>query len=187
MEETGGKSPRKRRLNAYGRTMRQGRIFARLREGWAYDEIAREEGLTAERIRQIVSEELQKRKVESGEDHAKLQLARLERVMRFAAEALDRGDLRVGGLYLKTIDRLDRYQKIAVAMGYTDADRQKLIDKLDRVAERLGYDKIIARNNKIIAEYEAKNAGTIPGEQGPAGSPEGESHDGWADEEAGQV
>ena len=180
MEETGGKSPSKRRLTAYGRTMRQGRIFARLREGWAYDEIAREEGLTAERIRQIVSEELQKRKVESGEDHAKLQLARLERVMRFAGEALDRGDLRVGGLYLKTIDRLDRYQKIAVAMGYTDADRQKLIDKLDRVAERLGYDKIIARNNKIIAEYKAKNAGTFPREQGPAGSPEGESHDGWA-------
>ena len=76
--------------------MRQGRIFARMRESWAYDEIARAEGLTAERIRQIVSEVLQERKVDDGADHAELQLARLERVMRFAAEALARGDLSAG-------------------------------------------------------------------------------------------
>jgi len=66
MEGTGDHGPGKRRLNAYGRMMRRGRIFARMREGWAYDEIAREEGLTAERIRQIVSEVLQKRKVDTG-------------------------------------------------------------------------------------------------------------------------
>ena len=95
-----------------------------MREGWAYDEIAREEGLTAERIRQIVSEVLQKRKVDAGADHAKLQLARLERVMHFAGEALARGDLGVGALYLKTLDRLDRYQKAAgAAEGYDDEDR----------------------------------------------------------------
>jgi hypothetical protein len=168
MEATGAKSPRKRGLNAYGRTMRQGRIFARMREGWAYDEIAREEGLTAERIRQIVSELLQKRKVDDGHDHAKLQLARLERVMSVAAEALARGDLRAGPIYLKTLDRLDRYQKTAAAMvRYNEEDRQKLIDKLNRVAERLGYDKILAENQKIIAEYEA-NRERLPGEPGPA-------------------
>ena len=46
----------KRRLTARGRVLRRGRIFARLREGWAYDEIAQDEGVTAERIRQILPE-----------------------------------------------------------------------------------------------------------------------------------
>ena len=57
-----------------------------MREGSAHDGIAREQGLTAERIRQNVSKALQKRKVDDGH-HAELQLARLERVMSFAAEA----------------------------------------------------------------------------------------------------
>ena len=43
-----------RGLTAHGRVLRRGRIFARLREGWAYDEIAAHERLTAERVRQIV-------------------------------------------------------------------------------------------------------------------------------------
>ncbi len=45
MEGTGGK----RRPIAYGRMLRRGRIFAPMREGRAYVEIAREEELTAER------------------------------------------------------------------------------------------------------------------------------------------
>ena len=53
------------------------------------------------RTHQIVSEVLQKRKVDTGADHAKLQLARLERVMHCAGEALARGDMGVGGLYLR--------------------------------------------------------------------------------------
>jgi DNA-directed RNA polymerase sigma subunit (sigma70/sigma32) len=48
----------KRRLNGLDRVLRRARIFSRLREGWAYDEIARLEQLTTERIRQIVREAL---------------------------------------------------------------------------------------------------------------------------------
>ncbi len=156
MEAIVGERPRKRRMNAYGRMMRQERIFARMREGWAYDEIAREEGVTAERIRQIVSETLQKRSVDSAGDHAKLQLARLERVMSFAAEALARGDLSAGPLYLKTIDRLDRYQKVAGVIERDDEEiREKLLAKLNAVAKRLGYDKILAENKKLLADHEA--------------------------------
>ena len=103
-----------------------------------------------------MSEVLQKRKVDTGADHAKLQLARLERVMHCAGEALARGDMGVGALYLKALDRLDRYQKTAAAAEvYDDEARQKLLDKLNRMAERLGYDKILAENAKIIAEHEA--------------------------------
>ena len=66
-----------RRLNVLGKAARRKRIFERLREGWAYDEIAGEERVSAERIRQIVSEVLDKRVIDRGVDHAHLQLERL--------------------------------------------------------------------------------------------------------------
>jgi len=40
----------RRRLNVLTKAERRTRIFARLREGWAYDEIAREERVSAEHI-----------------------------------------------------------------------------------------------------------------------------------------
>ena len=90
--------------------LRRKRIFARLREGMAYDEIAALEGVTTERIRQIVAEVLQKRAVDSGADHAKLQLDRLAPALQVAAEAVAAGDVTAIAAYLKVIDRLDRYQ-----------------------------------------------------------------------------
>jgi DNA-binding NarL/FixJ family response regulator len=69
MEQT--REPR-RRLNVLTKAERRRRIFARLREGWAYDEIAREERVSPERIRQIVSEVLGKRVIDRGPDHAHL-------------------------------------------------------------------------------------------------------------------
>ena len=79
---------KKRRLTVFGKRARQKRIFARLREGWAYDEIAREERLTAARVRQIVSEVLQKRQVDDSMAHALLQLSRLGPAVQLAGEAV---------------------------------------------------------------------------------------------------
>jgi DNA-directed RNA polymerase sigma subunit (sigma70/sigma32) len=81
----GGKtavSRKKRRLDAHGRVLRRARIFARLREGFAYDEVAREEELTPERVRQIMREALERRIVDDETDYAKLQLARLAPAMQ---------------------------------------------------------------------------------------------------------
>ncbi len=83
MEQT--PEPR-RRLNVLTKAERRRRIFARLREGWAYDEIAREERVSAERIRQIVSEVLNKRVIDRGADHAHLQLERLMPALRLVGE-----------------------------------------------------------------------------------------------------
>jgi hypothetical protein len=138
----GAAPAKRRRLGAEERISRRRRIFARMREGWAYDEIAREEGVTSERIRQIVSEVLQKRAVDNGADHAKLQLARLAPVMKLAGEAVAAGDVTAITQYLKVLDRLDRYQTVACAnQVYDDQARQKLMDKINRVAAALGYDK----------------------------------------------
>ncbi len=128
----------KRRLDAYGRILRRGRILARRREGWAYDEIAREEGLTDERIRQIVREVFRKRPVENGADHAKLQLARLAPALQAAEAAILNGDVKAIAPFLKALDRADRWQEVAIAHGEDDdGARKRLMDKLNQAAERL--------------------------------------------------
>jgi DNA-binding CsgD family transcriptional regulator len=136
---------KRRRPNAYGKMQRRKRIFARLRDGLSYDEIAAEESLSATRIRQIVSEVLQKRGVDSGADHAKLQLDRLAPALQLAAEAIAAGDISAITPYLKALDRLDRYQTVASAnQVYDDEARKKLMDKINRVAENLGIDENFA-------------------------------------------
>ena len=135
----------RRRLGAHGKLERRRRIFASLREGLSYDEIATEEGVTATRIRQIVSEVLQKRAIDSGADHAKLQLDRLTPLMQLATEAVAAGDIRAITPYLKVLDRLDRYQTVAAANEkYDDEARKKLMDKINRMAENYGIDEAFA-------------------------------------------
>ncbi len=129
-------APAKKRLTAFGKRARQKRIFARLREGWAYDEIAREERLTAARVRQIVSEVLQKRQVDDSMAHALLQLSRLGPAVQLAGEAVARGDLQAIWPLLGALDRLDRYQKDARAIHRDNEEiREKLYAKITRLAE----------------------------------------------------
>ena len=166
------------RLGALGKVQRRKRIFARLREGASYEEIAGEEGVSPERIRQIVSEVLQKRSVDSGADHAKLQLDRLLPAMQLGAEAIAAGDVTAIAPYLKVLDRLDRYQSVAGAhQVYDDEARKKLIDKINRIAANLGVDEVIAtavqEHLKKIGEIPDDEPGEADGEGAePAGSPE---------------
>ena len=169
---------RRRRLGAHGIMFRRRRVFARLREGFTYEEIANEEGVTITRIRQIVSAELHQRAVDSGADHAKLQLERLASVMQLAAEAVAAGDVTAITPYLKVLDRLDRYQTVASAnQAYDDEARKKLLDKINRIAANLGVDEVIAtavqEHLKKIGEIPDDEPGEADGEGAePAGSPE---------------
>jgi CRISPR/Cas system CSM-associated protein Csm2 small subunit len=138
MEDEAHPAP-KRPLNALARAARRSRIFGRLREGCAYDEIAREERLTPERVRQIVRQALARRLPDEDTDHAKLQLARLQPAMRIATAAVEGGDVAAIPSFLKVLDRLDRYQKTSkVNQVYDDDARKKLFEKLNRVAANLG-------------------------------------------------
>jgi hypothetical protein len=135
MEQT--PEPR-RRLNVLTKAERRNRIFARLREGWAYDEIAREERVSTERIRQIVAEVLGKRVIDRGVDHAHLQLERLMPALRIVGEAIGRGELRAIAPLIKVIDRLDRHQETVVAKySYGPEERQRLLDKINRLVDNL--------------------------------------------------
>jgi hypothetical protein len=153
---------RRRRLGAHGMMFRRRRIFARLREGWTYEEISNGEGVTITRIRQIVSTELQQRAVDSGADHAKLQLERLAPAIQLAAEAIAGGDVSAITPYLKALDRLDRYQTVASAnQVYDDEARKKLLDKINRLANNLGIDEAFAA---AVREH-LKKTGEIPADE----------------------
>jgi hypothetical protein len=135
MEQT--PEPR-RRLNVLTKAERRKRIFAKLRDGWAYDEIAREEQVSAERIRQIVSEVLSKRVIDRGADHAHLQLERLMPALRLVGESIARGELKAVGPLIKVIDRLDKHQDTVVAKHeYGPEERQRLLDKVNRLVDNL--------------------------------------------------
>jgi Sigma-70, region 4 len=164
-------APLRRHLGAIGKMRRRKRIFARLREGASYEELAAEEGVSRERIRQIVSEVLQKRSVDSGADHAKLQLDRLLPAMQLAAEGIAAGDIRAIMPYLKVIDRLDRYQAVAGAeQVYDNEARKKLMDRVNRIAENLGIDEDFAA---AVREHLKKTRGLPPEGWGEEGAVKG--------------
>ena len=161
MDEDKGRI-RRRRLAAHGMMFRRRRIFASLREGFTYDEIAADEGVSPSRIRQIVSKELQQRGVDSGAEHAKLQLDRLAPAIQLAAEAMAAGDISAITPYLKALDRLDRYQVVASAnQVYDDEARKKLMDKINRMAENFGINEAFA----AAVKAHLKNIGEIPDDE----------------------
>ena len=109
-----------------------------MRDGWAYDEIAREERVSAERIRQIVAEVLDKRVIDRGADHAHLQLERLMPALRLVGEAIGRGELKAVAPLIKVIDRLDKHQEtVAAKHYYGPEERQRLLDKVNRLVDNL--------------------------------------------------
>jgi hypothetical protein len=169
----GDRAPvRRRRLGMHGLMFRRRRIFAQLREGFTYDEIAAEEGVSASRIRQIVSQELQQRGVDSGAEHAKLQLDRLAPAVQLGAEGIASGDLSAISPYLKALDRLDRYQTVASAnQAYDDEARKKLLDKINRLADNLGINK----DFEAAVQAHLKKTGQLPSDE--PGEAEGQEAD----------
>ena len=145
-----------------GLIFRRRRVFVKLREGFTYEEIAAEEGVSPSRIRQIVSEELKQREVDSGTEHAKLQLERLVPAIQLAAEGIAAGDVSAIMPYLRALDRLDRYQTVASAnQVYDDEARKKLLAKINRVAEHLGIDE----NFAAAVRAHLKATGQIPADK----------------------
>ena len=143
----------KKQLTAFGKAARTKRIFARLSEGWAYDEIAREERLSARRVRQIVSQVLERREVDGEGAHAHLQLGRLGPALRVAGQAVAEGDVKAIAPLIKVLDRLDRYQKTA---GATRALKRKRPTVGWRRARDAGC--IPQDSSDILEEIEAERA-----------------------------
>ncbi len=132
---------------AAARDLRRLRILASLQAGLSYAAIGRAEGLSRERVRQIVAKALDEEGTGTKLDHARVQIARLEPALRLAASAVADGDLSAIDRLLRVLDRLDRYSAVEGAAASEDAGgRERLLAKLDAMAERL----IAARRSGLV-------------------------------------
>ena len=102
-----------RKTTPFGRSARNRRIVERLREGYGFHEIAREEKLSERRVRQIVKQALEGREALESAVHAHMQIDRLGQAMRVAGDALARGDVRAVAPFINAVEKLDRYQSLA--------------------------------------------------------------------------
>ena len=132
---------------AAARDLRRLRILASLQAGLSYAAIGRAEGLSRERVRQIVAKALDGEGAETKLDHARVQIARLEPALRLAAGAVAEGDLGAIDRLLRVLDRLDRYSAIEGAATSADAGgRERSLAKLNAMAERM----IAARRSGLV-------------------------------------
>jgi hypothetical protein len=117
------------------------RVLASLIGGAGVDEISTAEKLTRRRTENILREALRSRWIAPAEEFARLQIARLERMIAKLVDRLQKGDLEAIDRALKIVDRLDRYHGFSKAgrlpERYDEADRARLLKKLNDVAARL--------------------------------------------------
>ncbi|MBV9286388.1 MAG: hypothetical protein JO288_00955 [Hyphomicrobiales bacterium] len=127
----------KRQTTRLSREARGRRIFERAREGLPYDEIGREEGLSAERVRQIVVNALEgkSRKAVRAALHARLQMDRVGEAMRVAGDALRRGEVRAVGPFLKAVAQLDGYRDAAAGLDLVGREQPPEAPDLQALAE----------------------------------------------------
>jgi hypothetical protein len=107
--------PKPGRPSAYARELRQSRILARLCDGAPCEDIARHEGLSVRRVREIVGTALKNRAGGDEATHVRLQIERLSPALSAASATLLRGDARAIRPLLKVLDQLDRYRRLAGA------------------------------------------------------------------------
>lgn len=131
--------PLKPHRTARDRLVRRARIMERVREGRSYEEIAAAEGLSRERVRQIVVEALENQEADAQRDHARLQLLRLAPALRLAAQGVAEGDQSAIVALIRVLDRLDKYQAAggAAEASYDEGARERLLTKLNTMAERM--------------------------------------------------
>ena len=130
-------SPAAPRL-AHARELRRLRILVAVQAGLSYAAIGRDEGLTRERVRQIVAQALEEKAAETKLEHARVQIARLEPALRLAASAVGEGELAAIDRLIKVLDRLDKYSAVeSSGSDSEDGGRERLLAKLNTMAQRM--------------------------------------------------
>jgi hypothetical protein len=174
MMDQGSTPQPKRRTTAFIRTERRRRIFDRLSQGWAYDDIAREEKLTLRRVRQIVAEDLNSRGADDDSRHTLAQLARLGPALKAAGEAVAQGDVRAIAPLIKVLDRLDRYQKSAEAArprARSSRSDPVVISELMRRLRR-GFEEELRQDQAARQAAEAQSRGDASPSGGETPAPD---------------
>jgi hypothetical protein len=96
-------------LSPAARALRLQRIYGRMQDGAAYAEIAAEEGVSKERLRQIIRAATRRGRPDEQPDHSRMQIARLTPAFRLAVAGVAGGDAKSIPLMLQIMDRIDRY------------------------------------------------------------------------------
>lgn len=126
------------RVTARQREQRRLRIMAMVRLGHAYEEIAREENLSRERVRQIVVKSIAEQGIGSIADHNRVQIARLEPALRLAARGISDGELRAIPSLLRVLDRMDKYGAAVETIQSDYAEiHERLMTKLNVTLDRV--------------------------------------------------
>jgi hypothetical protein len=117
------------------------RALASLIAGAGVDEISAAERLTRKRTESLLRQELRSRWVAPAEEFARLQIARLERMILNLLERIRNGELEAIDRALKIVDRLDRYHGFSranrVSEQYGEEERARLRKKVNEIVERL--------------------------------------------------
>jgi hypothetical protein len=126
------------RRTARQREERRIRIMGMVRSGFSYEEIARDERLSRERIRQIVTQSLKTDDRADRVDQARVQMARLEPALRLAARGVENGKLGAINPLLKILDRLDKYGAVVDIVNKDhEGAHERLMTFVNKAAERV--------------------------------------------------
>jgi hypothetical protein len=131
------KSPHKRATLAQMQ-VRQVRILGWLQAGLSHAEIAGLEGLSRDRVRNIVMQALKDRQEDGIYDRRLLAEVRLAPALRLAARAVNEGKLEGVDRMVRVIDRLEKLHTPAPRRVYDENARAKLLAKLSRPSGKTG-------------------------------------------------
>ena len=108
------------RKRAAGKILREGLIkrreayFDLLVSGYSIEQIASHMKKTPSTVRRAVGQALAARRLDTPEDYARLQVARLTKALRCADELLEEGDVRAVAPFLKIVRELNLYHGVNV-------------------------------------------------------------------------
>ena len=94
--------------NAATREARRFRVLGMIRGGARYDEIAAAEGISRERVRQIVIRSLERDDFDKDE-HRRVQAARLEPALKLALDAIAEGRIEAIDRLIRVLAAQDKY------------------------------------------------------------------------------
>jgi hypothetical protein len=150
----------RRRITRLAREARTKRIFERLRDGWASQDVAREENLSVRHVRHIVAREIKAREAAHGLTHAHMQVDRLAFAIRVAARAMSEGDIRAIGPFIKAVGALDGYREMVREL--TPKDTRDL-----SAADALVMRELVRRIKEGVREEDARAAAASAAEPRP--------------------
>ena len=108
------------RKGAAGKTHREALInrreayFDLLVSGYSIEQIASHTKTSVSAVRRAVGQALAKRRLDTPEDYARLQVARLTKALRCADVSLEEGDLQAIAPFLKVVRELNLYHGVDV-------------------------------------------------------------------------